>query len=338
MKISVLGAGSWGTTLAIHLCKNGHSVSIWEFDREQVQLLEKERENKTFLPGIKLPDDLRIENDIKLSISGAEMLVFAVPSQVVRMTAEKINKAVENWSEIKAVVSVAKGLELKTHKTMSTVLAEELTGSSPDDICVLSGPSHAEEVSRDMPTAIVAASTSNSTSELVQEAFSSSALRVYAGDDVAGLEFGGSFKNTIAIAAGIVDGAGFGDNTKAALMTRALAEISRLGVAMGAKDGTFRGLAGMGDMIVTCLSQHSRNRYVGEEIGKGKSLEEVLESMSMVAEGVNTTKIIRELSLEHNIEMPISEQVYEVLFENKSPQKAVRDLMTRDLKSELSDS
>lgn len=325
-------------TLAIHLCKNNHNVTVWEFDNAQVELLKKERENKIFLPGIKLPDDLRIENDIKSSISGAEMIIFAVPSQVVRMTAEKVNKAVENWKDIKAVVSVAKGLELETHKTMSTVLAEELNQGSNDIICVLSGPSHAEEVSRDIPTAIVAASTSNSTSELVQETFSSSYLRVYAGDDVEGLEYGGSFKNTIAIAAGIVDGAGFGDNTKAALMTRALVEISRLGVAMGAKEETFRGLAGMGDMIVTCLSRHSRNRHVGEEVGKGKPLEEVLESMSMVAEGVNTTKIIRELSLEYNIEMPISEQVYKVLFENKSPEKAVRDLMTRDLKSELPNS
>ena len=325
-------------TLAIHLYKNNHNVTVWEFDNAQVELLKKERENKIFLPGIKLPDDLRIENDIKSSISGAEMIIFAVPSQVVRMTAEKVNRAVENWKDIKAVVSVAKGLELETHKTMSTVLAEELNQGSNDLICVLSGPSHAEEVSRDIPTAIVAAATSNSTSELVQETFSSSYLRVYAGDDVEGLEYGGSFKNTIAIAAGIVDGAGFGDNTKAALMTRALVEISRLGVAMGAKEETFRGLAGMGDMIVTCLSRHSRNRHVGEEVGKGKPLEEVLESMSMVAEGVNTTKIIRELSLEYNIEMPISEQVYKVLFENKSPEKAVRDLMTRDLKSELPNS
>ena len=325
-------------TLAIHLYKNNHNVTVWEFDNAQVELLKKERENKIFLPGIKLPDDLRIENDIKSSISGAEMIIFAVPSQVVRMTAEKVNRAVENWKDIKAVVSVAKGLELETHKTMSTVLAEELNQGSNDLICVLSGPSHAEEVSRDIPTAIVAASTSNSTSELVQETFSSSYLRVYAGDDVEGLEYGGSFKNTVAIAAGIVDGAGFGDNTKAALMTRALVEISRLGVAMGAKEETFRGLAGMGDMIVTCLSRHSRNRHVGEEVGKGKPLEEVLESMSMVAEGVNTTKIIRELSLEYNIEMPISEQVYKVLFENKSPEKAVRDLMTRDLKSELPNS
>ena len=322
-------------TLAIHLCKNDHTVTVWEFDKAQVKLLKKDRENKIFLPGIRLPDDLQVENDIEPSVTGAEMIIFAVPSQVVRLTAEKVYKAVENWTDIKAVVSVAKGLELNTHKTMSTILAEELNQGSNDIICVLSGPSHAEEVSRDIPTAIVAASTSSNISELVQDTFASSYLRVYAGDDVEGLEYGGSFKNTIAIAAGIVDGAGFGDNTKAALMTRALVEITRLGVAMGAKEETFRGLAGMGDMIVTCLSQHSRNRHVGEEIGKGKSLEEVLESMSMVAEGVNTTKIIKELSVEYDIEMPISEQVYKVLFENKSPKEAVLDLMTRDLKSEL---
>lgn len=338
MNISVLGAGSWGMTLAIHLCKNDHNVTVWEFDKAQVELLKKDRENKIFLPGIKLPDELEVENDIMLSVSGAEMIIFAVPSQVVRSTAEKVNEAVEDWNEIKAVVSVAKGLELDTHKTMSTVIAEELNQVSSDIICVLSGPSHAEEVSRDIPTAIVAASASSSTSELVQDTFSSSYLRVYAGDDVDGLEYGGSFKNTIAIAAGIVDGAGFGDNTKAALMTRALVEITRLGVAMGAKEETFRGLAGMGDMIVTCLSRHSRNRHVGEEIGKGKSLEDVLENMSMVAEGVNTTKIIKELSVEYNIEMPISEQVYNVLFDNKKPEEAVLDLMTRDLKTELPNS
>ena len=335
MKVSVLGAGSWGTTLAVHLCNNGHDVTLWEINNNQVIKLKNDRENKLFLPGIMLPEGLNVINDISLTVADSELMVFAVPSHFMRETAIKIN---QYWSDSQnlTVVSVSKGLELKTHKRISQVLLEELTGLSEDNFCALSGPSHAEEVSRGVPTALVAASNSPATAKLVQDLFFSSTLRVYVGDDVIGNELGGSLKNTIAIAAGIVDGADFGDNTKAALMTRALVEMSRMGVALGAKIETFQGLAGMGDMIVTCLSRHSRNRHVGEEIGKGKSLEEVLDEMTMVAEGVNTTKAIRELSEELNIEMPISDQVYKVLFENKSPRTAVEDLMMRDPKSEKS--
>ena len=335
MKVSVLGAGSWGTTLAVHLCNNGHDVTLWEINNNQVIKLKNDRENKLFLPGIMLPEGLNVINDISLTVADSELMVFAVPSHFMRETAIKIN---QYWSDSQnlTVVSVSKGLELKTHKRISQVLLEELTGLSEDNFCALSGPSHAEEVSRGVPTALVAASHSPATAKLVQDLFFSSTLRVYVGDDVIGNELGGSLKNTIAIAAGIVDGADFGDNTKAALMTRALVEMSRMGVALGAKIETFQGLAGMGDMIVTCLSRHSRNRHVGEEIGKGKSLEEVLDEMTMVAEGVNTTKAIRELSEELNIEMPISDQVYKVLFENKSPRTAVEDLMMRDPKSEKS--
>lgn len=335
MKVSVLGAGSWGTTLAVHLCNNGHDVTLWEINNNQVIKLKNDRENKLFLPGIMLPEGLNVINDISLTVADSELMVFAVPSHFMRETAIKIN---QYWSDSQnlTVVSVSKGLELKTHKRISQVLLEELTGLSEDNFCALSGPSHAEEVSRGVPTALVAASHSPATAKLVQDLFFSSKLRVYVGDDVIGNELGGSLKNTIAIAAGIVDGADFGDNTKAALMTRALVEMSRMGVALGAKIETFQGLAGMGDMIVTCLSRHSRNRHVGEEIGKGKSLEEVLNEMTMVAEGVNTTKAIRELSEELNIEMPISDQVYKVLFENKSPRTAVEDLMMRDPKSEKS--
>ena len=336
MRISVLGAGSWGTTLVVHLCNNGHDVSLWDINGDRVKILIEERENKTFLPGIKLPDNLNVVNDISLAVNDNEMIVFAVPSHFMRETAKKIN---EHWSDaqnLKTVVSVSKGLELITHKRISQVLLEELTDLSENKFCSLSGPSHAEEVSRGVPTALVAASNSPTTAKIVQDLFFSSTLRVYVGDDVTGNELGGSLKNTIAIAAGIVDGANFGDNTKAALMTRGLVEMSRMGVALGAKLETFQGLAGMGDMIVTCLSKHSRNRYVGEEIGKGKSLEEVLGDMTMVAEGVNTTKAIRDLSEELNIEMPISDQVYKVLFENKSPRSAVEDLMMRDPKSEKS--
>ena len=335
MKVSVLGAGSWGTTLAVHLCNNGHDVTLWEINNNQVIKLKNDRENKLFLPGIMLPEGLNVINDISLTVADSELMVFAVPSHFMRETAIKIN---QYWSDSQnlTVVSVSKGLELKTHKRISQVLLEELTGLSENNFCALSGPSHAEEVSRGVPTALVAASNSPATAKLVQDLFFSSTLRVYVGDDVIGNELGGSLKNTIAIAAGIVDGADFGDNTKAALMTRALVEMSRMGVALGAKIETFQGLAGMGDMIVTCLSRHSRNRHVGEEIGKGKSLEEVLDEMTMVAEGVNTTKAIRELSEELNIEMPISDQVYKVLFENKSPRTAVEDLMMRDPKSEKS--
>ena len=334
MKISVLGAGSWGTTLAVHLSNNDHDVTLWEINSEQVTKLNKDRENKLFLPGIMLPDILKVINDISLTVIDSEMIVFAVPSHFMRETVKKINKSWSDANSLRAVVSVSKGLELNTHKRISQVLLEELTGAAESIICVLSGPSHAEEVSRRVPTALVSASNSPVTAKLVQDAFFSPSFRVYAGEDVVGIELGGSLKNTIAIAAGIVDGAGFGDNTKAALMTRALVEMSRMGVALGAKIETFQGLAGMGDMIVTCLSRHSRNRHVGEEIGKGKSLDEVLDEMTMVAEGVNTTKAIRELSEELNIEMPISDQVYKVLFENKSPHSAVEDLMMRDPKSE----
>ena len=335
MKVSVLGAGSWGTTLAVHLCNNGHDVTLWEINNNQVIKLKNDRENKLFLPRIMLPEGLNVINDISLTVADSELMVFAVPSHFMRETAIKIN---QYWSDSQnlTVVSVSKGLELKTHKRISQILLEELTGLSEDNFCALSGPSHAEEVSRGVPTALVAASNSPATAKLVQDLFFSSTLRVYVGDDVIGNELGGSLKNTIAIAAGIVDGADFGDNTKAALMTRALVEMSRMGVALGAKIETFQGLAGMGDMIVTCLSRHSRNRHVGEEIGKGKSLEKVLDEMTMVAEGVNTTKAIRELSEELNIEMPISDQVYKVLFENKSPRTAVEDLMMRDPKSEKS--
>ena len=335
MKVSVLGAGSWGTTLAVHLCNNGHDVTLWEINNNQVIKLKNDRENKLFLPGIMLPEGLNVINDISLTVADSELMVFAVPSHFMRETAIKINQY-WNDSQNLTVVSVSKGLELKTHKRISQVLLEELTGLSENNFCALSGPSHAEEVSKGVPTALVAASNSPATAKLVQDLFFSSTLRVYVGDDVIGNELGGSLKNTIAIAAGIVDGADFGDNTKAALMTRALVEMSRMGVALGAKIETFQGLAGMGDMIVTCLSRHSRNRHVGEEIGKGKSLEEVLDEMTMVAEGVNTTKAIRELSEELNIEMPISDQVYKVLFENKSPRTAVEDLMMRDPKSEKS--
>ncbi|MCH7820098.1 MAG: NAD(P)H-dependent glycerol-3-phosphate dehydrogenase [Candidatus Marinimicrobia bacterium] len=334
MKVSLLGAGSWGTTLAVHLSNNGHEVTLWEINGDYVVQLNKEKENKIFLPGISLPDNLTVINDISLTVINSEVIVFAVPSHFMRETAKKIN---DHWSDahnLKAIVSVSKGLELKTHKRISQILLEELTGASEDIFCALSGPSHAEEVSRGVPTALVAASISPTVTNLVQDLFFSSSLRVYAGDDVVGIELGGSLKNTIAIAAGIVDGAGFGDNTKAALMTRGLVEMSRMGVALGAKVETFQGLAGMGDMIVTCLSRHSRNRHLGEEIGKGKSLDEVLDEMTMVAEGVNTTKAIRKLSEELSIEMPISDQVYEVLFENKSPRSAVEDLMMRDPKSE----
>ncbi len=334
MKIGLLGAGSWGTTLAIHLSDNGHDVILWEINQEEVKKLNKDRENKLFLPGRKFPESLTVINDISLAVVNMEIIVLAVPSHFMRETVIKVHASWGKGAKIKAVVSVSKGLELLTHKRVSQVILEELPDISEDTFCVLSGPSHAEEVSRRVPTAVVAASTSPDTANLVQEVFFSPTLRVYAGDDVIGIELGASLKNTIAIAAGIVDGAGFGDNTKAALMTRALVEMSRMGVALGAKSETFQGLAGMGDMIVTCFSRHSRNRHVGEEVGKGKSLDEVLGEMTMVAEGVNTTKAIKALSEELNIEMPISEQVYSVLFENKDPHSAVEDLMKRDPKSE----
>lgn len=330
MKVTVLGAGSWGTTLALVLNQNNHLVTCWSFDKNDVESIKKSKENKKFLPGIKIPDTINITNDLQASIDSAEVIIVAIPSHAVRSVVQSLDLSAKSdliW------VNVAKGIENQSLLRVSQVI-EQAGKISPNNIGVLFGPSHAEEVSRGIPTAIVSASVNQETATLVQHLFMTPYLRVYANLDIIGVELGGALKNIIAVAAGICDGAGFGDNTKAALITRGLVEINRLGVKMGAKPDTFAGLSGMGDLIVTCMSQHSRNRYVGEQIGKGRSLQEVLDEMVMVAEGVKTTASTYELSKREIIDMPITEQVYRTLFEGKPPVEAMRELMTRASKIE----
>jgi len=331
MKISVLGAGGWGTTLAILLHYNGHNVTLWEYKKSYARHLLKKRINTDYLPGIKIPKEILITNDIEESTDNKNIIVLAVPSQFLRGVVDKVDfKQIED----SILVSVSKGIENKSLMTMSQMLKNVFPHIDKNQIGVISGPSHAEEVSRMIPTAVVAASSDIETSKAIQAAFMNSYFRVYASNDILGVELGGAFKNIIAIGAGIIDGAGFGDNTKAAIMTRGVAEISRLGLAMGAQPETFAGLSGMGDLIVTCMSRHSRNRFVGEEIGKGKKLKQILNSMEQVAEGVETTRSAKQLSAKKEIETPITNEVYKILFEDKDPVKATTDLMTRDMKAE----
>ena len=331
MKIAVLGAGGWGTTLAILLHYNGHNVTLWEYQRSYARELNKKRINIDYLPGIKIPEEIIITSNIDESSENKNLIVLAVPSQFLSKVVKKIE-----YSSVKdtAFVSVSKGIEKDSLMTMSQMLLDIHPSLSENQIGVISGPSHAEEVSRRIPTAVVAASVELETSKTIQAAFMTSYFRVYSSTDILGVELGGAFKNIIAIGAGIIDGAGFGDNTKAAIMTRGVAEISRLGLAMGARPETFAGLSGMGDLIVTCMSKHSRNRYVGEQIGKGKKLKVVLKSMEQVAEGVDTTRSAKELAEKNSIETPITNQVYKILYEDKDPIKATTDLMTRDMKTE----
>lgn len=331
MKIAVLGAGAWGTTLSVLLNNNGHNVTLWEYKKSYAQAMLRERENTTYLPGIKLPDELLISTDIKDAVKNKNIIVIAIPTQFVRKVIEKISyKDVEQA----IFVSVSKGIEIKTLLTVSQIIKNIIPKLKDEQIAVLSGPSHAEEVIKKIPTTVVAASKSLNTSQTIQSTFMNSYFRVYSSTDVLGVELGGAFKNVIAIGAGIIDGAGYGDNTKAAIMTRGIAEISRLGIALGAKPETFSGLSGVGDLIVTCMSRHSRNRYVGERIGKGEKLKDILKNMYAVAEGVETSRSANELAKKYKVEVPITTEVYKILFEDKDPIKATNDLMTRDMKLE----
>jgi glycerol-3-phosphate dehydrogenase (NAD(P)+) len=331
MRISVLGAGSWGTTLAILLYTNRHDVTLWTYNPEHARFMRETRTNPQFLPEIIIPQDLTISDDLHKSVEQAEIIVSAIPTQFIRSVFTRLQ-----GTEIKErfIVNVAKGIEIETLMTTSEVISDSCRDVDPNRQAILSGPSHAEEVSMNIPTAVVAASPSLDTARLVQSVFLAPSFRVYASDDMRGVELGGAIKNVIAIAAGISDGIGFGDNTKAAILTRGIVEITRLGIAMGANQNSFSGLSGIGDLIVTCTSKHSRNRYVGEQIGKGRSLEDVLAGMVMVAEGVATTKSVYSLSQKYGIELPISTEVYRVLFEGKDPYAATEDLMTRDARIE----
>ncbi|MAT38648.1 MAG: NAD(P)H-dependent glycerol-3-phosphate dehydrogenase [Ectothiorhodospiraceae bacterium] len=332
MKIGVLGAGSWGTTLAIVLHSNSHDVSLWSYSEEDVELMRSTRQNANYLPNITLPDDLKIEDRISNAVENTDALVIAAPAQFVRNVIKQIPFELIDG---RILINVAKGIEAKTLMRMSEVVTDVFPDFRQRYYAVLSGPSHAEEVSEKKPTTVVAASIDQRTSETVMEAFGTPYFRVYGSRDVTGVELGGSLKNIIAIGAGICDGGGYGDNTKAALITRGIAEIRRLGVELQANPLTFSGLSGLGDLIVTTMSRHSRNRFVGEEIGKGKKLPEVLSAMKMVAEGVETTRSAYELSRMHGVDMPIVSQVYKILFEEKDPKEATYELMTREAKEEI---
>ncbi len=332
MRITVLGAGSWGTTLAVLLNYNAHHVTLWSFLKAHAEALRSSRENIDFLPGVIIPEDINLTSDLLEAVKRTEIIVTAVPTQHLRSVMQQLRQ--HNFHDI-TIVNVAKGIENHSLMTVSEILLDVLPTLKKDNIAILSGPSFAEEVSRQVPTAVVAASTNIAAAKLVQQTFITPYFRVYSSDDIRGVELAGSVKNVIAIGAGIADGAGFGDNTKAAIMTRATAEIARLGKVMGARQETFAGLSGIGDLIATCMSKHSRNRHVGEEIGKGRRLSEILAEMKMVAEGVPTTKSVHDLSIKYDTEMPICNEVYRVLFEYKDPIIATSDLMTRDAKGEV---
>ena len=322
IKISVLGTGSWGSAIGDLLNQNGHEVIMWQRDAEKVKAMEVDRKHPFFVD-LTFSDEVKFTTDLDSAIKGSQMLVVAVPSHSVR---ELVSRAVEFIEDNVIIVNITKGLELDTLLTMSSVISEETVGKNVS-IVSLYGPSHAEEVVRKIPTTLVAASTEENASKKVQNIFSSRVLRVYTNTDILGLELGGSIKNVIAIAAGICDGIGFGDNTKAAILTRGIAEMTRLGVALGAQEKTFAGLSGIGDLFVTCSSKHSRNRYVGEEIGKGRKIDEILSEMKMVAEGVKTAKSVFQLCQKHNVDMPISCAVYNVLYNNK--EQLINKLMSR---------
>lgn len=328
MNIAILGAGGWGTALACVAAENGHRVVLWAREAAVAECIAATRENAQYLPGVVVPESVCATTDPS-AVASADLVILAIPTQFIRTTLTSYAFPIRN----KLTVNVAKGIEQRTHLRVSQLLREVL-GVGSDHYVVLSGPSHAEEVARGVPTAVVAASSSETAAEIVQRALSTPTFRIYRSLDVVGVELGGALKNVIAIAAGIIDGLGIGDNTKAALITRGLAEISRLGTELGANPLTFSGLSGLGDLFVTCTSRHSRNRLVGERIGRGESLSSILASMRMVAEGVATTVSALELASDYGIEMPITEQVYRILFEGKDPRHAITELMTRQVKRE----
>ncbi len=329
--IGVIGAGSWGTTLADLLARKGHDTTLWAYEAELVKEMEETRINSVFLPDITLSPRLRFTNSLRDAASEKEIVLFVAPTQVFRGVMKGVSPYL---GEDTLLVNAAKGVELDTLMTISQISADLLPPRLFENFCVLSGPSFAREVAQDMPTAVVAASPDGLVARRVQEAFSTPSFRVYTNSDMVGVELGGSIKNVVAIAAGISDGLGLGYNPRAALITRGLAEMARLGLAMGAHSSTFAGLAGMGDLVLTCTGDLSRNHTVGMRLGQGKKLAEILSGMRMVAEGVKTTESAYRLAQRIGVEMPITEQVYRVLYEDKSPRQAVLDLMTRDLKAE----
>ncbi len=327
-KVSVIGAGSWGTALASLLCKNGHEVTLWSIVEAEVEMLREKREHVDKLPGVKLSEAMEITTDLQKAVRGAELMVLAVPSPFTRSTAQKMAPLVEKGQ---LIVNVAKGIEESTLMTLTDIIEEEIPGCRA---AVLSGPSHAEEVGRGLPTTVVAGARDRETAEFIQNIFMNQVFRVYTSPDMLGIELGGALKNVIALAAGIADGLGYGDNTKAALITRGIVEMSRIGVACGGRIETFQGLTGIGDLIVTCASVHSRNRKAGFLMGQGKTMKEAMDEVKMVVEGVYSAKAAVALARKYHVEIPIIEQVHAVLFEDKSAREAVAGLMVRDKKVE----
>ncbi len=330
-KIVVIGSGSWGTALGLVLANNGYSVTLWEYNMEQATELIKDKENKKYLKGHKFPENIRIENEVKNLLKDAITVVFAIPSQSLRAVVAKFSNQI---TEKMLIVNTGKGIEINTGNRLSEVIKEEILGKFHKNIVVLSGPTHAEEVALGVPTVIVASGQIEA-AKIIQEQFTNKNFRVYVGQDTIGAEIGAAVKNCLAIGAGIADGIGFGDNTKAALITRGLAEMTKYGVAMGAEEKTFSGLTGIGDLIVTCASKHSRNRHVGERLGKGETMEKILSDMIMVAEGVPTVKAIYNSATKLKIEMPIVEGIYKIIYEGINAKDMVSELMTRDLKEEF---
>ena len=331
MKITVLGSGGWGTAMALVLLENGNDVTLWSYAKEESDLLLKTRENP-LLKGVCLPEGLKLTADMN-AVESCDVVVLATPSFAVRSTAAKLKQLVKPGT---VLVTVSKGIEKDTSLRLSQVVEEETAGNCP--VVVLSGPSHAEEVGRRVPTTVVSASANREVAELVQDLFMNEYFRVYASDDVVGVELGAALKNVIALCAGVCDGMGFGDNTKAALMTRGLTEMARLGVAMGGRKETFAGLSGVGDLIVTCTSMHSRNRRAGILIGKGKSPEEAVKEIGAVVEGYYATATAKILADKNGVEMPITTAAYEVLYEGRDARTAIAELMTRARKHEIEDS
>jgi len=328
-KITVLGGGTWGIALAVLLHNNGHEVMVWSALEKEITVLREKREHP-MLQGVKLPKDMSFTLEDEVAVKDRELLIMAVASSFTRRTAHRLAPLIR---EGQIIVNVAKGIEESTMMTLSQIVEEEIPQA---DVAVLSGPSHAEEVGRGLPTTVVVGAKSRETAEYIQNLFMSHVFRVYTSPDILGIELGGALKNVVALAAGIADGLGYGDNAKAALITRGITEISRLGTTMGGRAETFSGLTGIGDLIVTCASMHSRNRRAGILIGQGKSYQEAMDEVQQVVEGVYSAKAAMKLAEKYQVQLPIIEQVNQVLFEGKSPADGVRELMLRDRKSEVS--
>lgn len=333
-KIAVLGAGSWGSVLAKVLVENGHEVALWSNSQAQVDELNQQHTNAKYLPDLIYPEALKATTDLKSAVKDAGTVLFVVPTKVIRLVAQQLIEVLEELGTKPLIVHASKGLELGSHKRISEVIAEEIPTKYRSGMVVLSGPSHAEEVARQDITLITAASEDLANAKKVQALFMNDYLRIYTNSDVVGVETGAAFKNVIAIGAGALHGLGYGDDAKAALMTRGLAEISRLGVSFGADPLTFIGLSGVGDLIVTCTSVHSRNWRAGDQLGQGKSLEDVIANMGMVIEGINTCKAAYELAQQKGIEMPITQAIYNVLYKQADIKSEIANLMQREGKTE----